>query len=135
MKKLYTKIPAIIAMLICVVAVALAIALVIFALKANSSDIGFLLGIVIYYAAIISYLFYLIDAVLSIIKAVMKINPVFNGILAVLIVATIPMSMFTLQAKHLYSGLMYIYYLAIFVLEVISVVKHIKMMRDSKKEK
>ena len=135
MKKLYTKIPAIIAMLICVVAVALAIALVIFALKANSSDVGFLLGIVIYYAAIISYIFYLIDAVLSIIKAVMKINPVFNGILAVLIVGTIPMSMFTLHAKHLYSGLMYIYYLAIFVLEVISVVKHIKMMRDSKKEK
>ena len=135
MKKLYTKIPAIIAMLICVVAVALAIALVIFALKANSSDVGFLLGIVIYYAAIISYIFYLIDAVLSIIKAVMKINPVFNGILAVLIVGTIPMSMFAFQAKHLYIGLMYIYYLAIFVLEVISVVKHIKMMRDSKKEK
>lgn len=134
MRKLYTKIPAIIAMLICVVAVTLVIALVVFALKDNFNDMGFLLGIVIYYSAIISYLFYLIDAILSIIKAVLKINPVFNGILAFLILGTIPISMWALQAKRLYIGLLCVYYLAVFVFEVISVIKHIKMMRDLKKE-
>lgn len=135
MRKIHTKIPAIIAMLICVIAVALVIALVVFALKDGSSDMGFLLGIVIYYTAVISYLFYFIDAILSIIKAVLKINPVFNGILAFLIVGTIPISLWALQAKHLYIGLICVYYLAIFIFEVISVIKHIKMMRDFKKER
>ena len=136
MRKIYTKIPAIIGMIACLSGVALITALIIYAKNDGSSaNPGFLIGLIVFYTAVISYLFYFIDAILSIIKSILKIDPVFNGILAFLIVGTIPMSMWTLYAKNLYIGLMCAYYLVVFVLEVVSVIKHIKIMRDCKKEK
>ena len=136
MRKIYTKIPAIVAMIACIAGFALITTLTIaFLINDDFANPGFGVGIIICATAIISYFFYFIDAILLIVKAVLKIHPVFNGILAFLIVGTIPMTLWTLNAKQLYIGLLCAYYLAIFVLEVISVVKHIKIMRDCKNNK
>ncbi len=135
MKKVYTKIPAMIAMLISVVTAALVLASIVYALKGGDAYIGFLVGIGLYYIEIIIYFFYFIDAILSIVKAIKKIQPIFNSILAFLIVGTIPMVLWALSAKRMYIGLVCVYYFAIFVLEVISIVKHIKIMRECKKNK
>ena len=134
MKKVYTKIPAMIAMLISVVTAALVLASIVYALKGGDAYIGFLVGIGLYYIEIIIYFFYFIDAILSIVKAIKKIQPIFNSILAFLIVGTIPMVLWALSAKRMYIGLVCVYYFAIFVFEVISIVKHVKIMRDCKKE-
>ena len=135
MKKVYTKIPAMIAMLISVVTIALFLASLIYVLNGGDADIGFLVVIGLHYIKMIIYGFYFIDAILSIVKAIEKIQPVFNSILALLIVGTIPLELWALDAKRIYIGLVCIYYLAIFVLEVISIVKHIKLMRECKKDK
>ena len=135
MKKLYTKIPAMIAMLISVVTAALVLASIVYVLKGGDAYIGFLVGIGLYYIEIIIYFFYFIDAILSIVKAIKKIQPIFNSILAFLIVGTIPMVLWALSAKQMYIGLVCVYYFVIFVLEVISIVKHIKIMRECKKNK
>ena len=135
MKKVYTKIPAMIAMLISVVTIALFLASLIYVLNGGDADIGFLVVIGLHYIKMIIYGFYFIDAILSIVKAIEKIQPVFNSILALLIVGIIPLELWALDAKRIYIGLVCIYYLAIFVLEVISIVKHIKLMRECKKDK
>ena len=135
MKKVYTKIPAMIAMLISVVTVALFLTSLVYVSNGGDADIGFLVVIGLYYIKFIIYGFYFIDAILSIVKTIKKIQPVFNSILALLIVGTIPLELWALNAKRTYIGLVCIYYLAIFVLEVISIVKHIKLMRECKKDK
>lgn len=134
MKKVYTKIPAMIAMLISVITAALVLASIVYALNSGDASIGFLVGIGLCYIEIIIYVFYFIDAILSIVKAIKKIQPIFNSILALLIVGTIPLDLWALSAKRMYIGLVCVHYFTIFVLEVISIVKHIKIMRDCKKE-
>ena len=77
-------------------------------------------------AALCSLLFYFIDAVLSIIKILMGMHPIYNAILALLLLGAIPMWIFVGGRPDL-ALLWNAYYLAIFVLEVISIVKHIKL--------
>ena len=75
-----------IAMLISVITAALILASIVYVLKGGDADIGFLVGIGLYYIVIIIHVFYFIDAILSIVKAIKKIQPIFNSILALLIV-------------------------------------------------
>lgn len=126
MTKIYTKIPAIIGMIVCVIGFVLIIISIAFTIYDGTVNLALLIGRIIVTTATISYLFYFIDAILSIVKAIIKIRPIFNSILALLIVGTIPMELWALRSKRIYIGLLCAYYLAIFVLEVISVVKHIK---------
>ncbi len=131
-KGIYTKIPAIVGMIICVFMFSLIIAAIILTQKKEFANIGFATGIIIYYPAIISYLLYLFDAALSIVKAVVKIHPVFNSLLALAIVGIIPMTLWTLNSSGFYIGLLCIYYFVIFILEIVSVVKHVKIIRAKK---
>ena len=79
--------------------------------------------------ALCSLIFYLIDAVLSVIKVFKNINPVFNGVLALVIVVTIPV---IFARNNLPDIRIAICAVTIFVFEIISVVKHIKLMINDK---
>ena len=132
MKKLYSKIPAMIAMLIALVSFGLLIVAFISPNNVHpdssvSEQFAFWVYAVI--ASIVSLVFYSIDAIISIEKAISKIHPIFNAVLALLLIGAIPM-MFFVGGKLGYNIYIYFsYYLAIFVLEIISIVKHIKLSR------
>ena len=77
--------------------------------------------------AYFSLIFYFIDAILSAIKVFMKIHPVFNTILSTLLLGAIPMGIFVGGGLGISIYIWNAYYLAIFTLEIVSIVKHIKM--------
>ena len=82
------------------------------------------------YGMIVAYfslIFYFADAVFSIIKAVLKIHPVFNTILAIMLIGAIPMAIFVGGGLGINIYIWNAYYLAIFILEIISIAKHIKL--------
>ena len=129
MRKMYSKIPAIIAMLITIASfVLLAIA---FSISQNEIEPesgvskSFALGILGLLTAICGLIFYLIDAFISIAKVSMKINPAFNLILAIVIFAG---PLVGLATRILPDITIIIWVAIIFVLEIISVIQHIKMM-------
>ena len=128
MKKIYTKIPAIIAMLITVASFALLV--VGFAVSKNEIEPesgvsrAFALAILGLLTALCSLVLYFIDAILSIIKACKKIDTVFNSILATVIFATIPV----VSATRVLPDIAIAVWVAIiFVLELISVIRDIIM--------
>ena len=136
MKKLYSKIPAMIAMLITIISAGVTIAALVMSIGEPDPGCGvsrsFALGILGLLVALFSLPFYFIDAVLSVIKVFKKIHPVFNGVLTLVIIGAIP----AIFAK---SGLpdirIAVYPVIIFVFEAISIIKHIQMARaDSKKD-
>ena len=94
MKKIYSKIPAMIGMLITIIGAGLLIGSFIISNNEVEPESGvsrsFALAILALITALCSLIFYLIDAVLSVIKVFKNINPVFNGVLALVIVVTIP---------------------------------------------
>ena len=63
----------------------------------------------------------------------MKIDPIFNIVLAFLLLGTIPMMLFVGGKLGINIYIYFLYYLAIFVLEVVSIIKHIKLSRIDKK--
>ena len=84
--------------------------------------------------AFISVLFYVVDGVVCVIKSFMKIRPVFNLVSAVLYVGSIPMALFVGVTLD-FTVIWYIYYLGIFVLEIIDIIKHIKFQKQEKLNK
>ena len=78
-------------------------------------------------AAYFSLIFYFIDAILSAIKVFMKIHPIFNTILSTLLLGAIPMGIFVGGGLGISIYIWNAYYLAIFILEIVSIVKHVKM--------
>ena len=78
-------------------------------------------------AAYGSLIFYFIDAIFSIIKIFMKIHPIFNAILSIMLLGAIPMGLFVGGGLGISIYIWNAYYLAIFILEIVSIVKHIKM--------
>ena len=78
-------------------------------------------------ASVVSMIFYFIDAILSAIKVFMKIHPVFNAILSVMLIAALPMSIIVGGSLGINIYIWNAYYLAIFILEIVSIIKHIKM--------
>ncbi len=81
--------------------------------------------------AYFSLIFYFIDAILSAIKVFMKIHPIFNAILSILLFGAIPMGIFIGGGLGVNIYIWNAYYLAIFILEIVSIAKHIKMNTSS----
>ena len=131
MKSTLTKYPAIIAMVISLVSFGLMIASLVALLteppvdRGNSGSFVFwMFGIIV---ALFSLLFYLVDAVLSAIKVFLKIHPVFNAIISIMLIGAIPMALFVGGGLGINIYIWNAYYLAIFVLEIISIVKHVRI--------
>lgn len=131
MESTSTKISAMIAMVISLISFGLVItALVISANETtveygHSKAFGFwMFGSIV---SVVSMIFYFIDAILSAIKVFMKIHPVFNAILSVMLIAALPMSIIVGGSLGINIYIWNAYYLAIFILEVVSIIKHIKM--------
>ena len=81
--------------------------------------------------AYFSLIFYFIDAILSAIKVFMKIHPIFNAILSILLFGAITMGIFIGGGLGVNIYIWNAYYLAIFILEIVSIAKHIKMNTSS----
>ena len=77
--------------------------------------------------AYFSLIFYFVDAVLFIIKIFLKIHPIFNAVLSVMLIGAIPMALFVGGGLGINIYIWNAYYLAIFILEIVSIVKHVKL--------
>ena len=131
MRETSIKIHAIIAMIISLVSFSLMIASLVALLTEAPVDEGvsrsfalWVYGIIVAYFSLI---FYFVDAILSIIKIFHKIHPIFNSVLAVLLIGAIPMALFVGGGLGINIYIWNAYYLAIFVLEIVSIVKHVKL--------
>ena len=131
MKKLYSKIPAMIGMLITIISVGLLIGAFIISINEVEPESGisksFALAIVALIVALCSLFFYFIDAVLSLIKVFRKIHPIFNGAMALVIIGTVPIVFAKSELSDIRIALCAA---TIFVMEIISIIKHIKMTRS-----
>ena len=131
MKSTLTKYPAIIAMIISLVSFSLMIASFVVMLTETPVDKGvsrsFALWVFGMIVAYFSLIFYFVDAVLSVIKIFLKIHHAFNAVLAIMLIGAIPMALFVGSGLGINIYIWNAYYLAIFVLEIVSIVKHVKL--------
>ncbi len=81
--------------------------------------------------AYISLLFYFLDAILSIIKVFRRIHPVYNAILSALLLGMTPMAIFVGGGLGINIYLWNAYHLAVFILEILSIVKHVKLQKQA----
>ena len=130
MKKVYVKISGMIAMLMTILTFSLWTPIFL-----GQVDRG--LGLALWargsLPAICSLFFYFVDAVLSVIKVFKKIHPVFNSVVVVAIVGIIPMTWLLLRGVvGNVLWLPFLYGLALVVLEIVSIIKHIKLSRIDK---
>lgn len=122
MKSLISKIPAVIALIISIFSFYYYI-LSFFRYEADE----WLMSVII---AMFSMLFFFIDAVICFVKAVKKNDAKFNYILTLLLLGAIPMVVvFGGDGKDYFNVIWNVYYLLIFVLEVISIKKAWDTMR------
>lgn len=116
MKQLLSKIPALIAMLITLLSL-------FFYVKSffnTESELGLVAVIV----ALFSVPFYFIDALISFVKAIKKNDAKFNYILTLIIIGLLPVSYFWAGSGKLIQNVTWtVYYLLVFVLEIISIQK------------
>ena len=125
MKNVSTKIPAMIAMLMTILTFSLWTPV---SLGQVDRGLGLALWALGSLSAICSLFFYFVDAVLSVIKVFKKIHPVFNSIVVVAIVGIIPMTWLLLRGVVGNAlWLLFLYGLALVVLEIVSIIKHIKL--------
>ena len=131
MKSTSTKVSAIIAMIISLTSFCLIIAAFFISVNEPPVEMGvsksfafWVFGMIVAYFSLI---FYFIDAILSAIKVFMKIHPIFNTILSTLLLGAIPMGIFVGGGLGISIYIWNAYYLAIFILEIVSIVKHVKM--------
>ena len=132
MKSTSTKVSAIIAMVISLISFFLIIAA--FVISANEPHVeqgvvskSFALWVFGMIVAYFSLIFYFIDAILSAIKVFMKIHPIFNAVLSIMLIGAIPMGILVGGGLGISIYIWNAYYLAIFILEIVSIVKHVKM--------
>lgn len=88
------------------------------------------------YSVIASYIasvFYIIDAIRSIKKALRKILPVFNTILAVMIIIGVAILIFVGGGLGINILIWNIYHLAIVVVEIVSVIRHVLLNAEKDK--
>ena len=130
MKSTSTKISAIIAMIISLTSFCLMITSFVISVNEPPVEMGvsrsfafWLFGMIAAYGSLI---FYFVDAIFSIIKIFMKINPIFNAILSIMLLGAIPMGLFVGGGLGINIYIWNAYYLSIFILEIVSIVKHIK---------
>ncbi len=136
MKNVTTKIPAIIAMLIALFSLGLLITAFIVSIDEIEPEMGvsksFAFWVYAVLTSILSLIFYFVDAVISVVKAFLRIHPIFNIVLAVMLFGAIPMMLFVGAKLGINIYIYFSYYLAIFVLEIVSIIKHIKLSRIDK---
>ena len=133
MKKVYVKRPGMIAVLMTILTFSLWAPVF---LEQVDRGLGLALWVLGSLPAIRSLFFYFVDAVLSAIKVFKKIHPIFNGIVVLAIVGIIPMTYLLLRGV-VGSALWFpfLYGLALVVLEIVSIIKHIKLSRIDKNSK
>ena len=132
MESTSTKVSAIIAMIISLVSFVLMISSFVALITEPPLELGdisksfafWLWGMIVAYFSLI---FYFIDAIFSIIKIFMKIHPIFNAILSIMLLGAIPMGLFVGGGLGISIYIWNAYYLTIFILEIVSIVKHVKL--------
>ena len=131
MRETSIKVHAIIAMVISLVSFSLMIASLVVMLTETPVDEGvsrsfalWMFGMIVAYFSLI---FYFVDAVLSVIKIFRKIHPIFNLVLAIMLIGAIPMGIFVGGGLGINIYIWNAYYLAIFILEIVAIVKHVKL--------
>lgn len=92
---------------------------------------GFACWIFSIIVAIVSVISYVVDGIICLIKALNKIRPGFNLISAVLYIGSVPMLFFVGAALN-FTVVWYVYYLGIFVLQIVDIIKHIKLQKEAK---
>ena len=131
MENTSSKSAAIFAMIISLISFGLMIASLIVSFNETPVEMGVSKSFALWvYGMIVAYfslILYFADAVFSIIKAVLKIHPVFNTILSIMLIGAIPMAIFVGGGLGINIYIWNAYYLAIFILEIISIAKHIKL--------
>ena len=131
MRETSIKVHAMIAMAISLVSFSLMIASLVVMLTETPVDEGvsrsFALWVFGMIVAYFSLIFYFVDAVLSVIKIFRKIHPIFNLVLAIMLIGAIPMGIFVGGGLGINIYIWNAYYLAIFVLKIVSIVKHVKL--------
>ena len=136
MESLSSKIPAMIAMLIAIFSLGLLITAFIVSINEVEPESGvsksFAFWVFAVLTSILSLIFYFVDAVISVVKAFLRIHPIFNIVLALLLVCAIPMMLFVGAKLGINIYIYFSYYLTIFVLEIVSIIKHIKLSRIDK---
>ena len=136
MKSLSSKISAMIAMLIAIFSLGLLIIAFIVSINDVEHEDGVSKSFAFWVFAVItsmfSLIFYFIDAVMSAVKAFLRIHTAFNIVLALLLVGAIPMMLFVGAELGINIYIYFSYYLTIFVLEIVSIIKHIKLSRIDK---
>ncbi len=140
MKSTYIKLPAIFAMIVGLLVVASFFLMI---LLSNKGIVGQGVGLawIAFDMILIWFTLYLyaVDAILSIVKIFKKIHPIFNLVLSLTIICEVILTIvsfietnFALELPgNLLFSLLGMLYLIIFVLEIISIIKHVKM--NSKK--
>ena len=139
MKKVSTKIPAMLGMLLALAVFFFLAKGALYSMVPNLFDDGSSIydpeltawgsGLFALVVSALSMIFYMVDAVLSAIKAFLKIHPIFNAVLAATILictvfAVLIISNVLVTAVNL---VWYVCYFAIFILEIVSIVRHIRI--------
>lgn len=136
MKRISPKIPGMIGLLISLLSFALVIAAFIVGANEQPPTIGvsesFALWAFSVMAAMLGLVFYVIDAFHAIGKALNKCEPVFNTLLAVISFGGIPMVVEIGGRLGINILIWNLYHLLMFILELISIVRHIKSCRNKK---
>ena len=134
MKKYINKTNGIIAVLISLVSLGFLAATIAFGFKELPDDYmgmppSFAFWVYSMIFSLISMVFYVLDAVHSIeLATIKKIFPAVNIIFALIVFLGIPVAIFI--GGGVYTAVWYVYYAVIILLEIVSIVKHIKMKRS-----
>ena len=133
MESVSTKISAMIAMFFSLISFILLISAFIVSINEIPPEMGvsksFALWVFAIIVAMFSLIFYTIDAIFSFVKVFMKIDPKFNFILAVVLIGAIPMVIHVGGRLGINIYIWFSYYLLMLVLEIVSIKKHVKMMK------
>ena len=136
MKRISKKIPGMIGLLISLLSFALVIAAFIVGANEQPPTIGvsesFALWTFSVMAAMLGLVFYVIDAYYAIGQALNKCDPIFNTLLAVISFGGIPMGVGIGGRLGINILIWNLYHLLMFILELISIVRHIKSCRNKK---
>lgn len=134
MKKQIRKRSGIIAAILSMVSFALVGGAVVAMIKLPANEFGLhpAFGLWVYSMifALFSLPFYFFDAITSIRYAIKKISPMFHIILAIMIFIAIPMCVDIGGGVN--TAIWYVYYAALLVMEIISIIKHLKYKRKIK---
>lgn len=127
MKPILIKIPAMFAMFICLSSIIFYVLVLLNLVHHETWILSALL-------AMFSVPFFCIDAIISFVKARKKEDSKFNYILALVLIGSIPMvSIFAGSGRDFFNVIWNLYYVAMFILEVISIKKACAMVKANKK--